>query len=105
MHMTDFTRLSLTSVLQATKVSGQVKSYMRYTQYVTILPTLLAVLTRFNRVVFDSLLHLHFVASRDGSALEKGKTRKLTTIHHGLKFMTGARESGAISQKAYDIIL
>ena len=78
---------------------------MRYTQYVTILPTLLAVLTRFNRVVFDSLLHLHLVATGDGSALEKGKTRNLTTIHHGLKFMTGARESGAISQKAYDIIL
>ena len=41
---------------------------------------LLAVLTRFNPVVFDSFLHLHFVATGDGSALEEDKTRKLTTI-------------------------
>ena len=44
--------------------------------------TLLAVLlTRFNRVVFDSFLHFHSIAAGDGSALEEGKTRKVTTIH------------------------
>ena len=87
MHMTGFTRLSLSLVLQATKVSGQIKAwvkgYMRYTKYLKEpgnKATLLAALTRFNRVVFDSFLHLHFVAMGDGSALEEGKTRKLTII-------------------------
>ena len=44
--------------------------------------TLLAVLlTRLNRVVFDSFLHFHFIAAGDGSALEEGKTRKVTVPH------------------------
>ena len=42
---------------------------------------LLAVLTRFNPVVFDSFLHFLFVATGDGSALEEGKTRQATILH------------------------
>ena len=43
--------------------------------------TLLAVLlTRFNRVVFDSFLHFHSIAAGDGSALEEVKTKKVTTM-------------------------
>ena len=42
---------------------------------------MLAALTRFNPVVFDPLLHLHVVATGDGSALEEGKTRQATIPH------------------------
>ena len=42
---------------------------------------LVVLLTRFNRVVFDSFLHFHSVAAGDGSALEEGKTRKVTVPH------------------------
>ena len=42
---------------------------------------LLAALTRFNPVVFDPLLHLHFVATGDSSALEEDKTRQATIPH------------------------
>jgi len=38
-------------------------------------------LTRLNRVVFDSFLHFHSIAAGDGSALEEGKTRKVTVPH------------------------
>ena len=44
--------------------------------------TLLAVLlTRLNRVVFDSFLHFHSIAAGDGSALEEVKTKKVTVPH------------------------
>ena len=83
---TPLVHFSITVKQQRSVDTGQIKAwvkgYMRNTQYVMILPTLLAVLTRFNRVVFDSFLHL--VATGDGSALEEGKTRKVTTpIHLG----------------------
>ena len=42
---------------------------------------LVVLLTRFNRVVFDSFLHFHFIAAGDGSALEEVKTRKVTVPH------------------------
>ena len=41
---------------------------------------LAVLLTRFNRVVFDSFLHFHSIAAGDGSALEEVKTKKVTTL-------------------------
>ena len=53
--------------------------------------TLLAVLlTRLNRVVFDSFLHFHSIAAGDGSALEEVKTRKVTVPHTSIRYMCWA---------------
>lgn len=80
MYVCNYVWLFPTSVQQVAKyMTAWVCGYMRGAYCVDLSTLLAQLLTRLDGVVFDSFLHFHHIATRDGTALEEHKVGEVIT--------------------------